>query len=153
MSVALLILHIEWMTQRHYLESVRDEGIDRQFNSLLRHHWMEEAQHAKLDTLMVAELAKDMPAAEVGRGVGLPRDRQDDRRRAGAAGAFDLAALMNASGRRLDETENAGFTAIQHQAQRWTFIGSGMTHPNFLGTMASSRRPRQAGRRIAPAFC
>src|SRR5580765_5053781 len=60
LSVALTILHIEWMTQRHYIESVKDDGdLDPQFKSLLRHHWMEEAQHAKLDTLMIARLAKE----------------------------------------------------------------------------------------------
>src|SRR6476469_4628869 len=47
LSVALTILHIEWMTQRHYIESVKDDGdLDPQFKSLLRHHWIEEAQHA-----------------------------------------------------------------------------------------------------------
>ena len=46
LGVALVILGIEWMTQKHYLESVRnDEDLDPQFKSLLRHHWMEEAQH------------------------------------------------------------------------------------------------------------
>src|SRR5215831_14374570 len=51
---ALAILHIEWMTLLHYVFSVRDTvDIDPQFSSLLRHHWLEEAQHAKLDTLMV----------------------------------------------------------------------------------------------------
>ena len=39
------------MTQLHYLDSVKDDGdLDPLFKSLLRHHWMEEAQHAKLDT-------------------------------------------------------------------------------------------------------
>jgi hypothetical protein len=44
LSVALLILQVEWMTQRHYLESIRDDrALDEQFKSLLRHHWLEEA--------------------------------------------------------------------------------------------------------------
>ena len=52
LAVGLLILMIEWMTQQHYLGSVRDDGdLDPLFKSLLKHHWMEEAQHAKLDTL------------------------------------------------------------------------------------------------------
>ncbi len=47
------------MTQRHYVDSVRTTGdLDPQFASLLRHHWMEEAQHAKLDTLMVESLTE-----------------------------------------------------------------------------------------------
>ncbi len=49
LGVALIILGIEWMTQKHYLDSVRDDkDLDPQFKSLLRHHWMEEAQHTKL---------------------------------------------------------------------------------------------------------
>src|SRR6185295_13727453 len=66
LSVALAILHIEWMTQRHYIESVEDDGdLDPQFKSLLRHHWMEEAQHAKLDTLMVQALASTRDREEI----------------------------------------------------------------------------------------
>ena len=48
LAVALLTLHIEWMVQRHYLECIKDDQeLDPQFKSLLKHHWMEEAQHAK----------------------------------------------------------------------------------------------------------
>jgi hypothetical protein len=66
LSVALLILQVEWMTQRHYLDSIRDNnGLDRQFTSLLRHHWMEEAQHAQLDTLMVESIAAGCTAGEI----------------------------------------------------------------------------------------
>ena len=39
LGVALSILHLEWMTQLHYVASVRDNvSIDPQFSSLLRHH-------------------------------------------------------------------------------------------------------------------
>ena len=58
LGVALAILHVEWMTQNHYLDSVKDDdGLDPLFKSLLRHHWIEECQHAKIDTLMVEALA------------------------------------------------------------------------------------------------
>ena len=51
------------MMQRHYLDSVADnQDLDPQFKSLLRHHWMEEAQHARLDTLMVESLAEGRTA-------------------------------------------------------------------------------------------
>src|SRR5262249_52334230 len=54
LSVALTILGGEWMTQLHYIDSVQDDrDLDPLFKSLLKHHWMEEAQHVKLDTLMV----------------------------------------------------------------------------------------------------
>ena len=65
LSVALAILGIEWMTQRHYLDSVvEDDRLDPQIKSLLRHHWMEEAQHAQIDTLMVEEMIASLPLAE-----------------------------------------------------------------------------------------
>ena len=69
-AVLLVTLHIELMTQAHYTESVRDTaGIDALFASLLHHHWLEEAQHTKLDTLMVEELAAGMHPDAVGRAV------------------------------------------------------------------------------------
>jgi demethoxyubiquinone hydroxylase (CLK1/Coq7/Cat5 family) len=64
--VALLTLHIEWFVQQHYVESVKDEqDLDRQFKSLLKHHWLEEAQHTKLDTLMVEEIAAATAAEDI----------------------------------------------------------------------------------------
>jgi hypothetical protein len=137
LAVALTILHIEWMTQRHYLESVKDDhDLDQQFKNLLRHHWMEEAQHAKLDTLMVEALAAKRADAAIERAVGeyleignfidggLKQQAQ-----------FDLEALTRATRRPRTQTERAEFQAVQHQAQRWTFLGSGMSHHNFLATL------------------
>ena len=58
LGLALFVLGIEWATQRHYVESVRDDtDLDPQFKSLLKHHWLEESQHAKLDALIFYELA------------------------------------------------------------------------------------------------
>ena len=66
LSIALFILMIEWMTQSHYVGSVRGEAeLDPLFANLLRCHWVEEAQHAKLDTLMVEALAEGMTAREI----------------------------------------------------------------------------------------
>ena len=51
-AVMLITLHIEWMTQQHYTESVKDDsGVDPLFKKLLKHHWLEEAQHARIDAL------------------------------------------------------------------------------------------------------
>jgi len=156
LGIALVILGIEWMTQKHYLESVRDDSeLDPQFKSLLRHHWMEEAQHTKLDTLMVQALTDNRPAAEIERGVtdyaaigglidgGLQQQVE-----------FDLQALERAAGRTLNETERQQFRSIQRQALRWTYLGSGMTHPNFLATVGEfSSDARKQIESLAPAFC
>ena len=139
LGVALVILGIEWMTQKHYLESVRDdEDLDPQFKSLLRHHWMEEAQHTKLDTLMVQALTDNRSATEIERGIsdyaaigglidgGIPPQVE-----------FDMQALQRAAGRSFSEPEQEQFRAIQKQALRWTYLGSAMTHPQFLQTVGA----------------
>ena len=139
LAVALLILHIEWMTQRHYVDSVKDDqALDPQFKSLLRHHWMEEAQHAMLDTLMVEALAEGADArtrADAIEGY-LALGGMIDQG-LGQQVAFDLDAFTRATGRVLDAGEREAFVAAQTKAQRWTFIGSGMSHPNFLASADS----------------
>src|SRR6185436_10547022 len=40
LGVALLIQHLEWMTQRHFTESIQEEeALDTRFKDLLLHHW------------------------------------------------------------------------------------------------------------------
>jgi hypothetical protein len=156
LSVALLILHIEWMVQKHYVESVKDDtALDRQFTELLKHHWMEEAQHAKLDTLMVEDLAQGRAPAEIAKAVDgyLAIGGMIDAALQQQV-AFDLDAFTQASGRILSEAERGELGRQQHQAQRWTVIGSGMGHPNFLASVASLHPPsRQRLAEIVPAFC
>lgn len=156
LAVALVILHIEWMTQIHYLQSVRDDqDLDPQFKSLLKHHWMEEAQHAKLDTLMVEALAEGRDADGIARAfdgyleIGMFLDeglRQQTQ--------FDLEAFERATGRTLADDERRIFIEVEHQANRWTFLGSGMTHPNFVATLeALDPALKQRIEAVAPAFC
>ncbi len=156
LGVALAILHIEWMTQRHYVDSVKDDqDLDPQFKSLLKHHWQEEAQHAKLDTLMVEALAEGRTSDEIGRGVagymtigGMIDDALKQQV------AFDQSAFETATGRVLTEDEEAMFQDLQHQANRWTYLGSGMTHPNFLATVGRiGPAIRSHVEQMAPAFC
>ena len=137
LAVALAILHIEWMTQRHFQESVRDDAdLDPMFKSLLKHHWMEEAQHAKLDTLMVETLVDAMSPEEIEKGIA----------GYGVIGAFlddglmqqvelDLVSLEQRLGRALRPHERKTFRVVQQDALRWTFLGSGATHPNFVATL------------------
>src|SRR5947209_1631172 len=156
LAVALVILHIEWMTQQHYLGSVKnDQELDPQFKSLLKHHWMEEAQHARLDVLMVEALAEGRSQQGVEKAVeeyieiggfldsGLKAQMQ-----------FDLEAFERATNRTLNVSEREQFIAVQTQANRWTYLGSGMTHPNFLATLQSlSPEARKRVEQIAPMFC
>jgi hypothetical protein len=137
LAVALFVLQGEWMTQSHYTDSVSgNDELDPQFKSLLKHHWMEEAQHAKLDTLMVDALAASLSDREIEGAVeeyfeitsfmdaGLKQQVE-----------YDLESLIQATGRKFSADERKTFKKVQHQALRWTFLVSGMSHPNFLATL------------------
>jgi hypothetical protein len=144
------------MTQRHYLDSIKDnQGLDPQFKSLLKNHWLEEAQHAKLDTLMVEALADGMTEAQLEAAV-------DEYLAIGGLldGAlkqqtfFDMEAFQRATGRHLSDAEREEFMSIQHQADRWTYLGTGMTHPRFLATLENlSLAQKKRIEEIAPVFC
>ena len=44
---------------------------------------------------------------------------------------LDLESLQKAIGRTLSAEEKAEIVEAQTRAYRWTFLSSGMTHPNF----------------------
>jgi len=155
LGVALLTLHLEWMTQAHYVESVKDDqDLDPQFKSLLKHHWMEEAQHAKLDTLLVDKLAAEGGAAAIENGfadfaaLGAAVDGL-----LGQQVQLDLVSLEAAAGRKLSDAERAEITRVQTRAYRHTFIASGLLTKNFLATCdqlapGSSEKMREMARTL-----
>ena len=155
LSVALAILMIEWMTQEHYIGSVKDDGdIDPLFKSLLKNHWLEEAQHAKLDTRMVESLADGISEEAVKKAVdgflsiGGFLDEGFKQQT-----LLDLESFELATGRRLSEDERDVFLEVQHQANRWTYIGSGLVHPKFLATLERlSPAQRKRIEQTAPVF-
>lgn len=156
LGVAITTLHIEWMVQRHYVDSIKDDqDLDPQFKSLLKHHWIEEVQHAKLDTLMVESLAAARSEEERMRGVeeyieiggfidGALQQQVE----------FDLSSFEAASGRTLTEAEKEEFRRVQLRANRWTYLGTGMTHERVLETLETlTPKARQRIESISPVFC
>ena len=156
LAVGLLTLHIEWFVQRHYIDSIRDNSnLDPHFKRLLKYHWIDEAQHTKLDTLMIEAMAANYSKEEINKAFeqylemggfidnGLMQQVE-----------FDLDSFQRATGRKLNEDQIQEFKKVQLQANRWTYIGSGMNHPNFLATAESlSPEWKQKLEEIAPMFC
>ena len=67
---------------------------------------------------------------------------------------LDLEAFETATGRILNEEEREEFIEVQHQANRWTYIGTGMTHPKFLMSLERlDPKQRQRIEDVAPTFC
>jgi len=153
LAVGLVILMIEWMTQAHYLGSIRDDGdLDPLFKSLMLNHWKEEAQHAKLDTLIVDALGEGRNEEQIDKAIDEFFEIGgflDDGLKVQAG--FNLDALEKAIGRSIEDRE--AVEAQQHQAARWTYIGSGMVHERFKASL-QSLSPRAAARiaEAAPLF-
>ena len=137
LAVMLLTVIIEWFTQLHYVEHVRDDsGLDGLFRDLLRFHWMEEAQHAKLDTLLIGEVAENLTLEEREAAV-------DEVLELGGAIdgllaqqiALNIEALEKVTGRTFTSDEKEEITASTQRAWRWTFLVSGLQHPNIVKTI------------------
>ena len=137
LAVALFVLMLEWMSQSHYVESVRGETeLDPLFANLLRCHWIEEAQHAKLDTLMVEALAEGCSERDIQTAIdGFLEIVAFFDMGCLQQAKFNMQALERASLRKLPAKQREELIERQHKALRWTYLGSGMTHPKFLETV------------------
>lgn len=156
LGAGIAILHIEWITLRHYIEGVRDsQELDPQFKSLLKNHWLEESQHTKLDTLMVEEVVGNATAKEIDQAfaeyaeIGAFLDNGIQQQ-----AEFDVESFVQATGRNLSKSEREQVKATVLKGMRWTYLGTGMTHPNFLASVESIKpEARKQIEEMAPAFC
>lgn len=137
LAVTLVTLHLELMTQAHYTESVYDnKNLDPLFCELLRHHWMEESQHARLDALELDKLldisSPEQIATCFDEYMGLI-DAFDGLLL--AQSKLDLQTLSEALGHTFSEVDGATIVRSQHSAYRNTFLISGMTNKSFVETV------------------
>jgi hypothetical protein len=134
LAVLLLIDIIEWFVQLHYTEHVLNNGeLDGLFRDLLKYHWLDEAQHAKIDTMLIAEMVQDMTMVEREAAI-------DELLELGGAidGLLQEQIRMNivglevATGRVFTPPERDEISAKTLRAWRWTFLVSGLEHPNVV---------------------
>jgi hypothetical protein len=151
----LLTAAIEWFTQLHFKDAMRDDdGLDPLTKRVFRAHWQEEAQHAKMDHLETLRSFGGMTEAE--------KDGAVDDLIALVAGVdgllqkqsrLDVENFERLSGRALAPAlrEQVGREVLR--SKRWTFIESGVTHPNFEELFVAVTTPAQrerVGRALAP---
>ena len=134
LAVLLLIDMIEWFVQVHYTEHVRDGvALDGLFRDLLKYHWLDEAQHAKMDTMLIAEQVERLSPAEREAAI-------DELLELGGAVdgllqqqiAMNVETLQDVTGRSFSVSEFAEITAAMLKAWHWTFLVSGLQHPNVV---------------------
>lgn len=134
LAALLLTTLIEWFTQLHYVEHVRDEeDLDGLFRDILKFHWIDESQHAKADSVLIDEFADDLSREEregaidelleLGMAIDGLLAQQIE---------MDIETLEAATGRTFSEDEKEEIRSHQRRAYRWTFLVSGLEHPNFV---------------------
>src|SRR5262245_36950563 len=135
LTALLLTSMIEWFTQLHYVEHVRDRAeLDELFRDILRYHWIDESRHARMDSLLIDEVANSLSADEREKAI-------DELLELGGAvdgllaqqAELDIDALQAATGRTLTDAERDEIRTHQLRSYRWTFLVSGLEHPNFVG--------------------
>jgi P-aminobenzoate N-oxygenase AurF len=158
LTALLLTSMIEWFTQLHYVEHVRDgDDLDRLFRDILRFHWIDESRHARLDSMLINEVASELSAEERERSIDELLDL------GGAVDGLlaqqvelDIEALEHATGRSFTEAEKSEIRGAQQHAYRWTFLVSGLEHPKFTQivadlTTAGSKKLADAAAALAAA--
>ncbi|MBL9040313.1 MAG: diiron oxygenase [Myxococcales bacterium] len=134
MAVLLVTLHLEILTQAHYVDAMKDDAeIDPLFVSLFRHHWMEEAQHAKLDALELEKLREGASPEQIA---------QAEQEYAEIIAAFagllgrqavlDVTSLEMALGKTFDPQVREQIQQAQSLSYRRAFLWYGLTNPVFL---------------------
>lgn len=138
LGVTLTTLHLEIITQSHYVDCMRDrKDLEPLFQSLFKHHWLEEAQHAKLDALEIAELRRDASPEVVQQAI-------DDYFATATAIAellaaqaeLDVGSLERATGRTYTDEQRAAVESAQRRSYNRAFLWSGVTNTLFLEFLA-----------------
>jgi hypothetical protein len=138
-AVMLVTLHLELITQQHYTDSVKDNAaVDPLFAKLLKSHWIEESQHARIDLLELQRMTQEATPEQIKKAV----DDYVDLLGAmdglfSSQAEMDARTFERASGRNLAEHERSPFVAVQHRNYRRLFITSGVSHKLFLETVGT----------------
>lgn len=139
LAVLLVTLHLELITQQHYTDSVKDNAaIDPLFGKLLKSHWLEESQHARIDQLELAKMVVGSSPAQVVKAL----DDYSDLLAAfdgllKSQAEMDAATFERATSRSFSPDERSAFIAVQHRNYRKLFLSSGLKHPIFIETLAA----------------
>ena len=134
LAIYLMVLALEWGTQRHYVESINRDGgpVDALYVEILKAHWIEEAQHVKVDLLEIARLARARSEAAVARAF-------DDIPALGAivdvafAGQAqqEIETLSAVTGRTFTADEVIVLHETLHRSMHAIMAGVGLGHPSF----------------------
>jgi P-aminobenzoate N-oxygenase AurF len=147
-AVLLLTAAIEWFTQLHYVTSIKDdETLDPFTQHIFKCHWLEESQHARIDHLETLRAFAAMSDSEKDIAIGelIELVSAVDGLLQQQAG-LDVDNFERYLGRQLSASVRQDVHARVLDAKRYTFIESGVTHPNFQELFGAVTTPAQQQR-------
>jgi hypothetical protein len=137
-AVLLVTLHLELITQDHYTDSVKDnEVVDPIFARLLKAHWLEESQHARIDQLELEKVASASTPAAIRQGIHEYAEllgALDDL--LASQSTMDAVTLERAIGTSLAADQKLDLVRVQHRNYRRVFLVAGLTHKLFVETIS-----------------
>jgi hypothetical protein len=135
LAVTLVTLHLELLTQRHYVDAFKTdaETIDPLFKSLFKHHWIEEAQHAKIDVLEMEKMARTAGPETIATAL---TDYADMCRAfatvLGEQASLDVDSFERSRGRTLGADERMSIIDDQRRAYQQIFLVQGIQNAGFV---------------------
>lgn len=134
LAALLFTSMVEWLTQLHYVDHVRDSmELDPLFRDILKFHWIDESQHARADSLLIKEVAgvinEQERSAAIDELLGLCSTLD---KLLAQQTYMDIDSLAKVMERTLSDEDRREIFNHQRQAYRWTFLVSGLEHPSFL---------------------
>ena len=140
LSVLILTAMLEWLTQEHYLAYFDDSetgDIDDGFRELFRLHWVEEAQHARLDSIEALRVAGPMDAsAREGAVAGFLELCDLLKPLLRSQAELDVESLERVADRKLADEERAAVLERQVESYHHTFIYLGLGNRHFRKLLA-----------------
>lgn len=134
LALILVVLHLEWVSMQHFVEAIKDDTeSEPTIITILRHHWLEEAQHTKLDMLELEKLVSDVDQAQrtaavdayfeiLGGLVELLKQQA----------IYDTESMERITGRRFSEEKRTRITNSQHRSYVYAWIVLGLKNVQFI---------------------
>jgi hypothetical protein len=137
MAVMMITLHLEVMTQQHYTQCVQSaDGLDATFKQMLKSHWAEESQHAKIDAMTLRKLALTSTAEMRKQAVQDYLDLIDALLGLlGQQAELDVKSLERALNKTFIDNQRQTLLQSQKKSYQQTFVTWGITNPLFMDTV------------------
>ncbi|CAN5867740.1 hypothetical protein BH11MYX2_BH11MYX2_34370 [soil metagenome] len=137
LAVMLVTLHLELITQQHYVSAIKVSPgeLDASFRSLFEAHWLEESQHARIDALEIARLSVTSSDADIQRAFDEYSDILHNLDQLLLRQAtLDLDTLERITGEPI--RDRAMLLTRQHDSYRQDFLHDGFENQQLVRTMS-----------------